>query len=266
MSTMNPQHRISGRCARWRTGTGAQGERTLRPRDLALVAAVALLSVPTEVAGQGRKLTISLALAEQLGGPAGSLEDAMRASGFEGTEPPGCFFIGCHGPIEYPYTQDEPFSALLGLRYAVHPRVSIEALATFSPWGETRGLGSLSVDHSVTSYAVVTSTTVRLTERPGRTAALRLGGGPAVYAVKTRYDSRSAFATEHRIGGLVETGFETSERSRVFLDLRAQWRYVGTSTIGPYEVRSLLEKTRTFPASEISLHHFFISAGIGLRL
>lgn len=235
-------------------------------------------TVPGDLANRDRRWTLTLGLGEQIGGAAGSLEATMRDAGYDATTPPGCVFIFCtNEPTEHPRTRDEGLAALLALRYAVHPRFSLEALATRGATGETTGRTEaswldgvrLSVNHSIQTFGVLGSSSVRVTESGKGAGILRLGLGPALYVVETARaagGSRDDVRSDKRLGFLVEAGLETPARSRVFLDLRMQWRYVGTSSVGPYELSRFPEDPVTFGESRARWDHFFVWTGVGVRL
>jgi hypothetical protein len=238
---------------------------------IAVTAATAIQATP--LSGQeraGRRWSLTLAFGQRVGGPSGVLEGAMRDGGFAASTE--CWLF-CTGEIEHPWTSGPGFTGLLAVRYALNPRLSLEAL--YSPGGDQVTFGAadellnLMVSHAVTTIGAVASTTLRLVEREGRSGALRVGIGPAVYSIKSGQgppDRTGNDRNSTRVGFLIDGGLELPDRSRVFLDVRAQWRLAGSAVFGPYEAGLSNVERKTLPETDATCNHLFFSVGLGVRL
>ena len=99
---------------------------------------------------------------------------------------------------------------------------------------------------------------------------LRLGAGPAVYLVRfIRYDSPSRGDNNSggtNVGLVFDVGLTVPRNTRFFLDLGAQYRFVGTGRIGPFEETSSDGSTTITLGGQASFNHGMISVGIGMRM
>ena len=152
---------------------------------------------------------------------------------------------------------------MLALKYRLRPRWGIELQYGYSSTGETvgnaGGFGALLIlDHGVRTLAALGT----LEEGP-----LQLGLGPALYVVRVVDEPQGiGGATDvSKLGVVVEAGFQHPRNSRFFVDLRAQYRWVGSVTIGPYTA-SLFDESAVLPVCAVSFIHAWFGIGVGFRL
>ena len=216
-----------------------------------------------------KRWSISYCIGSTSSGPAGDIEKAMRAGGFNDTQVGGLF--GGGEAIAHPFSKtgfgETGFPMLFELHYLINPYFSIGAIISNSPIGQTLGyhdpLCDLFIDYSVATYAPVFSV---------RAGVLRLGIGPAwnvMNATRTDAEGVSPVEKVKKLGILLDLGLSIPRNSRFFVELKVQYRSVGKIEIGPYESKWETEFARasaTFPRSKVNYSHLFYGIGIGFRL
>jgi hypothetical protein len=216
-----------------------------------------------------RKWSLSVSLGYSSGGPAGSMEAAMRSAGLTDSQQ------GFGMTLTSPSSGEGGFVTSASLSYALRPRWEVKVLtARRLELGETIGYSgppeccppdepsaSLFTDYSVRTTAAL------LVFKAG---PLRVGAGPSLNAVSVesfeevgrhRSDSGS------RPGLVVEGGLAFPERSRLFLSLEAQHRYVTPFKAGSFRAvdgRSGRVLATVAPA-RLSFGHGVVAAGLGVR-
>jgi hypothetical protein len=209
----------------------------------------------------GRRWRIAFHLGGTMGGPQEDLEDEMRRSGFDERSPGGFFGPG----RDHPFTNHD-VSGTASIRLAFQPRYSIGLILARSTTGETHGfqrgplLGDfLFLRHSAISLAPVVSAEL---------GAFHIGLGPAVHRWTMEEISGGSTTTEDtswKPGFLVDAGLEGPARTRLFWDLRVQYRGAfGKWEIGSFQVGGTDEPVM-FPSTELAYGHLFFGAGMGVR-
>jgi len=206
---------------------------------------------------------VTASLGTTSSGPAGDIEQAMRAAGFGATMP------GFGDPVEHPFSRTGNGEIgtiwMLAAHRTVAPRLLVGVTASDAPIGATYGWHnpylSLGLQYSVATVAPTVS--YKLSN------AVRLGAGPAVYRTEVRQERAEGgfLATQSatRVGALAELGVSLPADSRVCVALSLQYRWVGHVTVGPFE-STLNQFSATLPATSVSFDHFFFGVGVGVRL
>jgi len=210
-----------------------------------------------------KRLSISVYGGAAIGGTAGALESDMRAAGLDKTTPPYCFLGMCNNDyIPHPETQAGA-SSMLALKYRLRPQWAIQlqygSASTGRTIGNAGGFGALLVlDHGVRTLAALAT----FEEGP-----LQLGLGPALHVVRVVDEpQQTGGATEvSKLGLVVDAGLQFPRNSRFFVDLRAQYRWVGSATVGPYTA-SIFDESAVLPESSLSFNHAWFGIGVGFRL
>lgn len=206
----------------------------------------------------GRTWTVSAIGAGAVGGARRGLEDAMKASGFGKSS--GCFlFCSRAETIAHPHSSGGG-GWLLDVHRDVRPYGKVGFLLSRTG-GEALGYNGrtyLFIRHSVTTYAPVFSLQV--------SPALRLGLGPALHRIATQQTSAAGGPARHqtRVGIVADLALAFPTYTRFYLELRAQYRRVGSVEIGPFEEQGSSPDS-FFPASRVGFDHGFIGAGVGAR-
>jgi hypothetical protein len=207
---------------------------------------------------QPERVAIILGLGGLQGGPAKDFEAAMRAAQFGDTSPN---FFGYRG-------SDHPSSTGGGawfaeVRVPVAARFAAGLLAGRTGTGTTHGyrrdLQFLLLGYDTRLVAPVGSIELL--------PWLHVGGGPAFVrtTVARVGGSMGREVAQHQQTGAVGlVNVATPARRRLFLDLHAEYRKIGTITAGPYEVSSL-DSHATFPATTVRLDHWLFGGGLGIR-
>ena len=104
---------------------------------------------------------------------------------------------------------------------------------------------------------------------------VRVGAGPALQFVRARCtgtsdDGHYPDVRDLRIGGMAHSTLSvTSLRQPVFLELSAQYHYVGPAELGPYQMPTpdpfFGGDPLTIPASSAHFDHFVFALGFGIR-
>jgi hypothetical protein len=212
-----------------------------------------------------RRWLVTLSLGTTSSGPAGDIESAMVASGFDET-------LDFLGKIEHPFSRTgigkigNPW--MISLNYALRPHevkpdVLLGLIVSDAPIGMTLGLHEpfllLDIDYSV--FTISPTVSIRLAD------VFHLGIGPALYKTECHQtgfmETVSQSAT--KVGALFDLGLSFPAHSRFFAIVSVQYRYVGNMTIGPFESKHG-DNAATMPAISASYNHYFVSVGMGIRL
>jgi hypothetical protein len=225
------------------------------------------LAMPADAQTE-RRWSVALTTGSSGPGPAADLEAAMRASGFD--EPGGgCVFGICFPPVEHPFSNTGfgsigfPFALQIDHRLP-NRRWGLSVLVGRTPIGQTMGLHapytSLYIDYAVDSLGFMPTLEWK---------GLAVGVGPALHIARTRdadpQDGPHGWEHHAKFGALVQGRLMYPARSRLFLDLSGQYRYVGNVDVGPITPEALLEPAATFPASRASFNHGHVAVGLGVR-
>jgi hypothetical protein len=128
--------------------------------------------------------------------------------------------------------------------------------------GQKRDLAEyLHVSYEVTTVAPMFAVS------PG--SWFRLAAGPVLYSANVRGGAPGgARASESHMGvGLVsEVAVDVPPRSRVFGELLFQYRRIGDVEAGPFTTsRGLSGHGSTLPVTTVSMNHWFLGFGMGMR-
>ena len=93
-----------------------------------------------------------------------------------------------------------------------------------------------------------------------RCRRLRAAAGPAFYA--STFEA-GATDTNRGLGVVGELAVALPRRSRVFGELLAQYRRVGSVEAGPLNTSA--NPVSTLPATEVNMNHGFVGLGVGAR-
>jgi hypothetical protein len=207
---------------------------------------------------QPERVAIILGLGGLQGGPAKDFEAAMRAAQFGDTSPN---FFGS-GERDYPRSTGGG-AWFAEVRVPVAARFAAGLLAGRTGTGTTHGYRrdwlSLSLGYDTRLVAPVGSIELL--------PWLHVGGGPAFVrtTVARVGGSMGREVAQHQQTGAVGlVNVATPARRRLFLDLHAEYRKIGTITAGPYEVSSL-DSHAIFPATTVRLDHWLLGGGLGIR-
>jgi hypothetical protein len=207
---------------------------------------------------QLKRFSISGYFGGTSGGPAGDLEAEMRTAGFDKTTQ--CWMF-CEGSIHHPKTYASGTSSMVALKYRLRQRLAVQLLYGGTSTGETIGAaggtfgGLLILHHGVTTLATVAT----LQEGP-----LLLGLGPALYMLRVS-DTHGETGEATKLGLVFDAGLQFPHNSRFFVDLRAQYRWVGSASIGPYAASSF-DDAAVLPEFSPSFNHAWFGLGFGFRL
>jgi len=201
-------------------------------------------------------------------GGAGELEDAMRSAHFGDTIP------GFFGPTPTPFSGTScqgflPRSCGAGLPafevdrqlknpWSIAGVFSRTVIATTAGYHDA-GVQYLDLDHRVDSVGALLSI--------GNHAG-ELGIGPALHIVQisqTAPGGNQAWTDHAKLGFIARARATVPARSRIFLDLRAEYHFTGHATIGPYTPAGFGGSPATFPSTPVAFNYWFGAAGAGVR-
>ena len=211
---------------------------------------------------QERSWEMVLYLGRPNAGPAEELEDAMRASEWDDSIPgdPG---------NEKPSSTDPEWFWAGSLRWNLRPRMTVELMATRATTGSTTGFRDdfpidrfLFLTHSVTTMVPIASL---------RAGGWHVGGGPTINQVRLENnqagDPGEGSEEAWKLGALADVGVTFPQRSRLFLDARAQYRWIPGLTAGPFTAQEGTPEQgpATMPAVDVDMSHAFFALGLGAR-
>ncbi len=205
-----------------------------------------------------KRFSISGYSGAPIGGPSGDLEAEMRTAGFDKTTQ--CWFF-CEGAIRHPKSYAPGTSGMLALKYRLRRRLAVQLLYASTSTGETIGAaggtfgGLLILRHGVNTLAAVAT----LQEGP-----LLLGLGPALYMLSAS-DTHGETGEATKLGLVFDAGLQFPHNSRFFVDLRAQYRWVGSASFGPYTA-SGFDDSAVLPEFSLNFNHAWFGLGFGIRL
>jgi len=201
-----------------------------------------------------------------ISGPATpELESAMSASGFaDNVNSSQGWFSGSSGSLgRYPFTYKESpmtFTAQYRLRSPISVGVIIATTGERETIGHQGFTQSLILNHAARSIAVTAS---------ARFKVLRFEFGPAWNQTRVRehvsLPSSPAWTTENKPGFIAGASLAVPVYWHFYLDAGLQYRYIGSSVIGPYTPTAYAEKSATFPATQLNFSHWFFGIGPGIR-
>ena len=97
----------------------------------------------------------------------------------------------------------------------------------------------------------------------------QIGIGPALHIVHTGEDvdlpQTEVWINHTKLGFMARARATVPARSRIFLDLRAEYHFTGQVTIGPYMPAGYGGSPATFPSTPVTFNYWFGAAGAGVR-
>ena len=212
---------------------------------------------------KSRRWAITADVAFTSSGPAGDLENAMRAAGYgqpsfsflgSGSYPTSSTGLGTNGP--------DPAGSL---RYSLNPHLAVGLTGGASSLGTTYG-------HAAATFVVVESSSTCVGALVFYQAGdvFRIGAGPAWYRLQMRQiDGREQTLTASRLGFVAEAGVTFPARTRVFGDLHVQYRGAGRADLGtftPPPPSGSSAPSPPLPVNSMNFSHWTLGVGVGVRL
>jgi hypothetical protein len=204
-----------------------------------------------------RRLIVSFYLAGISGGPMKAMERAMIHAGFDESNPLDS---------KYPLSIGPSSPSMISVGYLFKPSFGAGIILSRSHLGGVQGHRSpwmyVRTEYSVTTIAPIFFV---------KAAGLKLGIGPAFHSVSSVINESVLQKRQNRFGFVADLGFVFPDESLFFMEIKAQYRFVGKVEIGPYEEKSVLSEdypdniSHTLPAVQVNYSHWFIGAGIGFR-
>lgn len=213
---------------------------------------------------------LSLSLGANFGGPSKAIEKAMDASGFGVDRGGGESFFGRTSSKEYPRSRPV-FGETLGLYYMFKSPFALGVFVGYAqgetngryyhipedtPWGGTEIY--LDVNYSILTFAPLISV---------QASWFKFGVGGAIHHTST-YPSRGGGRKDKywKFGLLLDSGLIIPFKGRpFFFELILQYRSIGKIEVGPF-TSTAGDDSATFPVSRVNYSHFFLGAGVGVRL
>ena len=242
-----------------------------RAQDTGLVRPETQPSTPTTTSSphsQLRRWTLSIVTGRPSLAPLTEFEQAMRDASFDWSGN-SCVFDLCFGESTYPYSAHtriyrDTWAAsahrLLGRRVGVG--VTTGASFIGSTVGRHRSSFTwLEVETAVAHLAPLATFTPW--------AGVRVGAGPGLFTTTFREKSVGTLVettTVRRPGLLAETSLTFPRRTRVFVDLTGQMRWLTAPSFGPvsrYDAATGV--TAIFPRTAVDMTHWMVGLGAGLR-
>lgn len=191
------------------------------------------------------------------------VEASMRAGGFADRE--SCWFF-CTGTIANPHSNSGGApGGLLTVRWQFNKLVHFRAIVGRHMLAETFGFKAggdfggtnLDVIQSVATVAILAGIHGRAIGGPW------VAVGPALFRVASEIVSRptSPLSVANRFGAVVAIGLTLPARKRFFVDLQGQYRFVGTTDLGPMDVPN----GGTLPRTPVNFNHLAWGVGLGVR-
>lgn len=154
----------------------------------------------------------------------------------------------------------------VSLGYLLRPRLQTRLIVTSANLGYNYGRGPQNADLEIRQS--VTSFGLSVAWLPD--GVLRLGGGPTAALVHVTAVTDDGLqrdrSTQVQAGFLLDCGVRFPRRSRFFVDIGAQLRYLFPTNVGPYDAKRTGQTTATMPQSRISFGHTVAAVGLGIRL
>lgn len=214
-----------------------------------------------------RRWSVSVYLGSSSSGPAEEWEKAMKAHGFNQTCVIDWFPWGGISKTTYPSSHTKVacyrLPWMLKAHYSLKPPFGVGLVYSNTEIGDTSGYtkttSRFDIEYSVNTFSPVVSVQV---------IGFQFGIGPALYMVNSIGKRHGEILGEKRtrkIGLFTDFGFAVpTDKSRLFFEIKIQYRAVGQIKVGSYEIRTT-EDLVIFPASNINYNHWFIGGGIGIR-
>lgn len=211
-----------------------------------------------------RTWTVQVAIGNARGTSARGVESAMRAGGFD--QGYVCIFL-CTGTIAHPLSVDADFGTTLTVSRRLRWPVQVSAIVGRSPMGETSGYdGSSPGSAFVHLRQSVDFLGITAGANAGKWKYLEASAsaGPALYRAYispingTPVSEQSRF----RIGAMLGARVAFPGRTRLFVSVDAQARFVGTAGFNAFTI----DATRSIPPTRVNFNHTVLLSAFGVRL
>ena len=195
-------------------------------------------------------------------GPADELERAMVAAGLDDDYECTMF---CIGSIPHPESKHGPLGVGMALSYKHTDILGVRLSWSMLELCETDGYRDpfMSID---VKARVQTVSAIAFASPAG---VFRIGAGPSINFLRAQQrgelDSRKTSTGDTRVGLTLDIGLSAPDRTRYFLDIGAQYRFVGSGQVGPFHKTSPDGLTTTTFETRASYNHGVISFGLGMR-
>jgi hypothetical protein len=237
----------------------------------ALSLAFLVPSVWAQTPGSPR-VTISALFGYIGGGPASGIEALLLSGGFGDLLVGGCRLGFCDGDTQYPSTAGDP-----------GPGSNVRvAYSQWSHFEVALSMGAASPSPSSGYSQVLVPDFGRFSEVKTQvrmfapTAGIRwnfvgVGAGPAYYRLNTaagdEFSQNPVFgsdgavdeSTVTKVGALLEADGQFVMFKKLILELRVQYRLIGSTDVGPLRLAS-----RELPVTSVDFSHMYFGVGLGL--
>ena len=238
----------------------------------ALSLAILVPSVRAQTPASPR-VTISALFGYLGGGPASGIEAMLTAGGFGDLLVGGCRLGFCDEDTQYPSTARDPGpGSNVRVAYSQWSQFEVAlSMGTASP-SPSSGYSQVLVPDFGRFSEVKTHVRMFASTAGMRWNFVGVGAGPAYYrlnsAVADEFSSNALFSsgdvldesTLTKVGALLEADGQFFMFKKVILELRVQYRLIGSTEVGPMQVES-----RQLPATSVDFSHFYFGAGLGLN-
>ena len=188
----------------------------------------------------------------------------MKKSGFDQTKHGGWFSSrDIIHPKSYTGIGQLGTPWLISLKYYYSKTIVLGGFYSENPIGMTMGYNDLS-GYLDLNYSVNTVATMAWLKY----GVLRIGVGPALYFTKMceNYDFENKNTSDVTSPGFVfECGITYPAYTAFYISGIAQYRLLGSTLVGPFEIGSHDNKS-IFPPTEVSYNHLFVGVGMGIRI
>lgn len=215
-----------------------------------------------------RRWTVSIVTGRPSLAPLREFERAMRANAFDWSGST-CVFGLCFGNQTYPYSSHtriyrDTWAAHVHRLLGRHIGVGVTTGKSFIGGTTGRHRTSftwLDVETQVAHLAPIVTFTPW--------AGMRVGGGPGLFT--TTFNERSAgtlveTTTARRPGLLADLSLTFPRRTRIFIDLTGQMRWMTAPSFGPVSRDDAATGvTVTFQRTAVKMSHWMVGLGAGVR-
>lgn len=216
-----------------------------------------------------KRWAFSVNLAGALGGPSKGIKEAMIAANFSD------IYYGFFGEVKHPLTRQSELQStyLVNICYCITHLLCVGFELGNVDLGETAGLHSPGQD-----LILINSSSTMTLIFSVKLKGFKVGIGPAFYRTKAWRDDQELGTIKkvlNKTGLLFNFSFAFPEKSRFFVEAKAQYRIVGNVEIGPYTTEygplytgtdHEIYDTATMPATIVSFNHMVIGFGVGFRI
>lgn len=208
-----------------------------------------------------RHWSLAVDIGRGASGPASDIEQAMRHAGLSDTCP--CFGSLVAHPFSNTGFMSIGLPVLLEVEYRTREPWSLAATFSRTPVGSTSGyrdpLQFVGVEYGVYSAGLSINAAYRM---------VQAGIGPAVYIPLAREESDPQRPWSHhtKVGFVAGGRTAVPAGARFFVEVRAEYRFVGRVDVGPYTASlPITGAAATLPSTPVRYNHWFVGFGPGVR-